>query len=56
MITGIICPYCQAEMRLVAGNPCFTYWACHKCQKGFAYNVITEEFDEEYKLNNEKEK
>lgn len=44
MITGIECPYCNKPMRLIMGNPIFTYWICKNCKKEFEYNIFAEKF------------
>ncbi len=57
MITGLRCPHCNTPMRLLAGNPAFTYWLCKCCWAEFEYNIFSERFEDEVKLTKkEKEK
>lgn len=47
MVTPLKCSYCGEIMKLICGNPCFTYWICKRCKEEYEYNVITEEFSNE---------
>ena len=46
-LEGIHCPYCDKPMKLIMGNPAFTYWLCKNCKKEFEYNVHTEKITDE---------
>lgn len=48
-ITTLKCPDCQIPMRLLDGNPAFSYWLCEHCRKEFEYNVLIEKFTDETK-------
>jgi hypothetical protein len=37
-------------MRLIEGNPVYTYWLCKCCWKEFEYNTLSEQFENELKL------
>jgi transposase-like protein len=50
MITGIKCPYCKTPMRLLGGNPVFSYWLCKHCWMEYEYNAILERLEDEIKL------
>ena len=57
MATWLKCPHCNTSMRLLAGNPAFTYWLCKCCWTEFEYNIFSERFEDEVKLTKkEKEK
>jgi transposase-like protein len=46
-LEGIHCPYCDKPMKLIMGNPAFTYWLCKDCKKEFEYNIYTEKITDE---------
>ena len=46
-LEGIHCPYCDKPMKLIMGNPAFTYWFCKDCKKEFEYNIYTEKIIDE---------
>jgi hypothetical protein len=37
-------------MRLLGGNPVFSYWLCKHCWMEYEYNAILERLEDEVKL------
>ena len=50
MATWLKCPHCNTPMRLIEGNPVYTYWLCKCCWMEFEYNTLSEQFENELKL------
>lgn len=50
MATWLKCPHCNTPMRLIGGNPVYTYWLCKSCWMEFEYNTLSEQFENELKL------
>ena len=48
MVTWLKCPRCNTPMRLIEGNPAFTYWLCKHCWMEFEYNIFSELLEDEH--------